>query len=263
MTTARDVVDMLRRHYLPAGREAGGIFAPEIQAPTSNRRADLIWQGCTVAGGHELVGHEIKVSRVDLLNELAEPAKSDPWQRYCDRWWLVLSDPTLVNGLEIPPSWGVMSPPSGRRTRSMTVVAPAPQLKPIEQAPALKTLATWLHWRVQRAEADRQQAESYLNRERDLNRLLQIDLATSGRQIGPVERMVADIVAGMGGVANDRIGTWEQSVGTEDIVAALKDFASIEAKREEAQRSLGYLTRQLTGLRDSVVRAIKESGVAA
>lgn len=62
-TTARDVLDMLRRHYLPEGKPPGGIFAPEIQSPDGGRRADLIWQGVTAGSGYRLIGHEIKVTR--------------------------------------------------------------------------------------------------------------------------------------------------------------------------------------------------------
>jgi hypothetical protein len=109
---ASAMIAMLRRHYIPDETRPSGIFAPEIQAPgSSGRRADLIWLGCTAAAGDELIGHEIKISRADLLNELADLSKSHSWQRYCDRWWLVVPHEALIHGLELPPSWGVMLPP--------------------------------------------------------------------------------------------------------------------------------------------------------
>lgn len=259
MSTAREMIDMLRRHYLPENREPGGIFAPEIQAPGSTRRADLIWQGCTAAGGHELVGHEVKVTRADLLNELAEPAKSDPWQRYCDRWWLVLSDPALMDGLDIPPSWGVLAPPSGRRTRSMTVLVPAPQLKPVEQSPAFKTLAVWLHWRAYRAEGAQRHAETELQYARENVVRLNSQLDRSGTRETPTSKVIADIISGLGGVRGDRIGSWD-GVTVEDVVTALKDLAAVEAKRVHAEDNLRYLTERLRGLRDSVGRVLSEVG---
>jgi hypothetical protein len=141
--TSSDVLGLLRRHYMPPGKPAAGIFAAEIGSPCGRRRADLVWLPTTASGGSGLVGHEIKVSRSDVLVELADPTKADPWARYCDRWWLVVSSPTLVDGLDIPEAWGVMAPPSGRRTRSMTVLRPAPKLSPLEPGPALRRVAAW------------------------------------------------------------------------------------------------------------------------
>lgn len=142
--SASDVTAMLRRHYQPEGRPPAGVFAPEIQSPCGHRRADLIWMPTTIAGGKgELHGHEIKCSRADLLTELADPAKADPWAQYCTRWWLVLSRPDLITGLDVPDAWGILAPPSGRRTRTMTVLRPAPKLKPTNPAPGIARLAAW------------------------------------------------------------------------------------------------------------------------
>lgn len=151
--TATDMIAMLRRHYLPEGRPAGGLFAPEIGSPDGRRRADLIWMPATIAGGTGLVGHEVKVSRSDVLAELADPTKAEPWAQYCTRWWLVVADPALVAGLDIPEAWGIMAPPSGRRTRTMTVVRQAPALKPTEPAPGYARLAAWEMYRHAEAEA--------------------------------------------------------------------------------------------------------------
>lgn len=142
---ASDVVAMLRRHYLPEGRAAGGIFAAEIESPDGRRRADAIWAPWSMTAGDELVGHEVKVARSDVLAELADPMKADPWLGYCSRWYLVLARPALVDGLDVPESWGIMAPPSGRRTRSMTVIRPAPKLKHGDTASGWRRIATWDH----------------------------------------------------------------------------------------------------------------------
>ncbi len=141
---AGDMTVMLRRHYQPEGRPPAGVFAPEIESPDGHRRADLIWMPTTIAGGKgELHGHEIKCSRADLQAELADPTKADPWAKYCTRWWLVISRPDLTAGLDVPEAWGVLAPPSGRRTRSMTVLRPAPKLQPANPAPGVARLAAW------------------------------------------------------------------------------------------------------------------------
>lgn len=55
-------------------------------------------------------GHEVKVSRSDLLTELKDPEKAEAWARHCHYWWLVVSDSSIVKLAEIPDSWGVMVP---------------------------------------------------------------------------------------------------------------------------------------------------------
>lgn len=145
--TSTQMLTLLRNHYLPEYRLPAGIFAAEIQAPgASGRRADLIWQGVTTRD-RLTVGHEIKVSRQDLRNELDDPDKCVPWKRYCDYWWLVIPHAAILSGLDIPEDWGVMLPPSGRRTRAMTVHREAARLTPEPNGPAMQTLAIWMFWR--------------------------------------------------------------------------------------------------------------------
>jgi hypothetical protein len=145
---AQELLKMLERHYIPENVQPAWIFIPEIQAPDSNRRADLICQGLAGATGLKLVGHELKVSRADLIHELDDLSKPDSWLKYCQQWWLVVSDPAFIDGLDIPERWGIMAPPSGRRTRSMTVLRDAPQVKVHDQGPAFRTIAAKIFWQA-------------------------------------------------------------------------------------------------------------------
>ncbi len=259
-TTARDMVAMLRRHYLPESKEPGGIFAPEIQAPGSSRRADLIWQGVTVIG-RDLVGHEIKVTRADLLAELAEPAKADPWMRYCDRWYLVIPTMELAEGLELPPAWGVMTPPSGRRTRSMTVEVAAPKLTPDEQGPALRTLATWLHWRLHREQNQRRATE----RDAESLRTRLHGLQNDSRLLGPKssqDTLVEQIVRGLGGYG-DRLGDWSIDLHVEDVIGELKKLGTARATANRIQRQVSGYESRLKGIGDGCRQLIKEIGESA
>lgn len=156
-TTAGDLTATLRRHYLPDGRPPGGVFAAEIGSPDGRRRADALWMPLTTSGGTGLIGHEIKVTRADVMVELQDPTKAEPWLQFCERWWLVVADPALIEGLEVPEAWGIMSPPSGRRTRSMTIVRRAPKLHPKNPAPGLQRLLAWSFYRQSTAlgEAER------------------------------------------------------------------------------------------------------------
>lgn len=156
--TAADLVNLLRNHYLPPGRVAAGLFAEEVGSPCGRRRADALWVPTTAHGDPGIVGHEVKVSRADVLVELADPAKADPWAKYCDRWWLVVGDPKLIDGLDIPDAWGVMAPPSGRLRRTMTVLRPAPKLNPLNPTPGFRRLVAWQMYgiggRLENAEAN-------------------------------------------------------------------------------------------------------------
>jgi hypothetical protein len=75
----------------------------------------------------EVHGIEIKVSRMDWLRELRKPNKSTAIQKYCDRWWVVVSDKEIVNvdGGELPPTWGLMVVKGGK----LYNVVEAPKLK--------------------------------------------------------------------------------------------------------------------------------------
>lgn len=58
--------------------------------------------------GPKLHGHEVKVSRADWLVELKDPSKAAAFSRYCDYWWLVVSDRSIVKPGELPDGWGLM-----------------------------------------------------------------------------------------------------------------------------------------------------------
>ena len=55
-----------------------------------------------------LHGHEVKVSRSDWLTELRDPEKAEAFRSYCDFWWLVVSEKSIVKVGELPIGWGLM-----------------------------------------------------------------------------------------------------------------------------------------------------------
>ena len=256
--TERTMLDLLRRHYISDDRTPAWVFAPSIQAPgQSLRQADLICQGVTAATAGLLVGHEIKVSRADLLVELADLTKCDPWMRYCDFWYLVIPDAALLDELTIPPMWGVMTPPSGRRTRSMTIHQEPTLLRPQEQAPALRTIAAWQHWRLRDASASLAETASRLDRQNEIIR----DLRMHSPVHDPRREVVAKILAGLGGyVHSDEVGEWSSRVAVDDVVAALKDLGSVYHRREEAERTIRRLRESLESARDSAEFVLSKMG---
>ncbi|MFD8496293.1 hypothetical protein [Amycolatopsis sp. NPDC059657] len=256
---------MLRRHYLPESKPPGGIFAAEIQAPKSTRRADLIWQGVTSTSGHALVGHEIKVSRADVLAELSDPTKADAWMKYCNFWYLVIPSLDLVEGLDLPGTWGVLLPPSGRRTRSMTVAVKAPKLDPTDQGPALRTIATWLHWRVNTAEIKMRSAMSEAEKWQQQVAELRLQVPVSERRGPTPDQLVLQrIVAALGvqhshasGSVDVQLGDWKHPIEVDDVVAVLKDIGAARAIKDklefEARVDLDTLKRVLADL-DRTIR---------
>lgn len=59
-------------------------------------------------GTQAMHGHEIKVSRSDWLTELRDLTKAEATAKYCDYFWLVVSDKSIVKDGELPAGWGLM-----------------------------------------------------------------------------------------------------------------------------------------------------------
>lgn len=242
---ATDVLAMLRRYYLPEGRRPAGLFADEIGSPCGLRRADLIWVPTTATetGMYRIIGHEIKVSRADVLSELADPTKADPWARYCDRWWLVVSDPTLIDGLTLPDGWGVMAPPSGRRTRSMTILRPAPRLQPRAQGPAVTRLAAYVVNRVEtqvsQAQRDTERAQADAQRARE--EVARLRTAAVFPE-SPHARRISQI---LNRIEEAQRADWWINVRDDDIVAAAVDLAAARVAAENVRRATETTVRQV------------------
>lgn len=260
--SAPQVTEMLRRHYLPENRPPAGVFAAEIEAPDGTRRCDVLWMPTSRASGYALHGHEIKVSRSDLLVELGDPAKPEPWMQYCTYWWLVVSRPDLVNGLDIPAEWGIMAPPSGRRKRSMTVLRPAPKLNPRNPAPGLGRLLTW-----QRANTDSRiisldQELAFARRELEWARLENGKLRASGARITKGGEVAAELVDRLTRAAADERLWLDIEDDLDGVVAAiLARQATLAAQRRTVQcieatiRQVNQAMAPFSGLRDQLDRA--------
>lgn len=255
--TATGLLAVLRRHYLPDNRPPGGVFAAEIESPDGNRRADAIWMPTTWAGQRELIGHELKVTRADVQVELADPTKHDAWARYCHRWWLVVAHPALVDGLDVPEHWGIMAPPSGRRTRSMTIVRPAPKLSPVESGPGFRRIAVWLAHRGHSQAVDLRTQLQYAERERDSYRRQVDELrATSGARVDPKALQLQRILRAVEKYNRDHhvYGEVEEA----DIVAALCDLAAVRSAAQSAKWDLQRLVRSAEELTEPLKHTAEE-----
>jgi hypothetical protein len=70
------------------------------------------------------MGVEFKTSRSDWLKELHDPAKAEAFFKYIHRFWLVISDPSIVLPGELPPLWGLMAVQKGK----LKVIVNAPKI---------------------------------------------------------------------------------------------------------------------------------------
>jgi len=102
--TAVEVLRALRKRYLLPE----WVFAAEVNV--GRRRADAIALNTFPSRGFEVHGFEIKCNRGDLLKELKDPQKADEVAAFCDRWWMVVGDRSIVDPGEIPLTWGLMWP---------------------------------------------------------------------------------------------------------------------------------------------------------
>ena len=122
--SAHEVIVALEKKYCAPS----WAFFTEVKSSVGfgNRRADGIAVAMWRSLGLEIHGFEVKCSRPDWLNELKDGGKSDGIFRYCNRWWIVAADDSIVRDGELPPTWGLQIP-NGRGIR---VVAKAPKLTP-------------------------------------------------------------------------------------------------------------------------------------
>lgn len=125
-TSQADLLDALRARY---PRDSYALFR-NIRNATGFQRgaryADALVMSLWPSRGLELIGFEIKISRQDWLKELNQPEKAEEFYRYCDKWWLLVSDTAIVHPGELPSTWGLLAP----RGRRLAAKVEAPQLNP-------------------------------------------------------------------------------------------------------------------------------------
>ena len=76
--------------------------------------------------GLPIIGYEVKIARSDVQRELKDPSKAEAIGRFADEWWIVISDVSIIDGLVLPATWGVLAP----RKNVLHIVRKAKKLKP-------------------------------------------------------------------------------------------------------------------------------------
>lgn len=124
--TERMMLDLLHDRYASGGGNGpryvvaehvrnqagfGGYWGTEAL-----RTADAIAVDLWPSAGNLVHGFEVKVSRSDWLTELKDPTKADAFRRYCDHWWLVVPEDTIVRD-DLPEGWGLLAVGSNSQLR--------------------------------------------------------------------------------------------------------------------------------------------------
>lgn len=100
---------------------------PNGTGSAKTRSADAIAIGLWPSRGLTIEGFEFKCQRSDWLRELKSPEKADAFCRFCDRWWIVISEPGIAKLEELPPTWGLLV----LKGEKLVVAKKAPDLQPI------------------------------------------------------------------------------------------------------------------------------------
>jgi hypothetical protein len=155
----RTLIAALRTRYNDKGAYA---FFPHVRESTGGgacRTADALAFGLWPSRGLELEGFEIKISRGDWLKELKDPSKADVFYRHCDRWWLVLSDASIIRENELPSTWGLLV----YRGEKLFAKVAAPKLTPesLDKGFVASILRKASEGMISRSEIDSQLAAQY------------------------------------------------------------------------------------------------------
>lgn len=119
-TTERDMLDLLLARY---NTERQGTIADRWVRAEHVRSTQSGYELTSIAdfiaidkyrSTQAMHGHEVKVSRSDWLTELRDLTKAQRIKRYCNFWWLVVSDAAIVKLEELPAGWGLMVKSGGR-----------------------------------------------------------------------------------------------------------------------------------------------------
>lgn len=92
----------------------------------TRRHVDAVVMSIWPSRGLHVYGVEIKVSRSDWLAELRNPEKAEEIARYCDGWYLAVSESKIVQPGELPPTWGLIACDGGKAK----IAKPAPAMEP-------------------------------------------------------------------------------------------------------------------------------------
>lgn len=234
-----EVIARLEKKYTPPS----WAFFTEVKSSVGfgNRRADGIAVAMWRSLGLEIMGFEVKASRADFLREIKNAGKSDEIFQYCNRWWLVVGDPSIIKDGELPPTWGLQVP----HGTGFKVAVKAPSLNPVP-------LTTWFVAEILRRQFNSQKRPECLEQEfqrgfeAGKSSATDVNLKYEIQKAEKLQKRVDDFEKSSG----IQIDDWHDA---SDIGAAVKTV--LEDGPEKIKQNLGYARVQV----ERVLREINEA----
>lgn len=254
--TASDMVAACRIRW----GESSALFEQVGNATgwACKRHADVIAMGLWKSRGTWLEGVEIKVSRVDWLKELKQPDKADPIAKFCDFWWLAVSDETIVQAGELPERWGLLVLKGG----VLKCVKQAPKLEaePLDRGfvAALLRRAAEASERI-RSEAFAEGREAGLA---DAPKLEERDRSNAERDLESLRESVAAFEKASG----LRIDGWNGGILGDVVgkIQRLKRYGNDDPTRtmESAANALELFAKQIREQKTTLAKELKVAATA-
>ena len=210
------------------------------------RWADAVAIGIWPSRGHAIHGFEIKRSRGDWQKELSDPTKADAVSKWCDFWWVVALDRSIVPLSELPETWGLLVP----RGETLVSVKDAPKL---EAAPMSRAFVAAMLRRVSETtvlkstyDAKVQADVESLMTSRTRSETYELDRLRS--RMESLEKEIADFES----VSGLRLGGWP---GGKQLGESVRMLASrthvtgrqrLEQARRDVERSADSLRQVMT-----------------
>jgi hypothetical protein len=126
-----DIQRLIEKRYAPPAWAALTHVRNQTGFSRATRTADAMAMSLYPSRGLDLIGLEIKCDRGDWVREMKDPAKAEEFVQFCDRWFLVVADESIVQTGELPTTWGLLVAQKARLV--CKVEAPKLTPKPIER----------------------------------------------------------------------------------------------------------------------------------
>lgn len=225
----------------------GWIVLDEVADATGGnvrRFADAIAYGIWPSNGLVLHGFEFKASRADLMNEIKDPSKSDGVGKYCDFWWLVVTDAKIIETVELPATWGVFVSKNG----VLKKIKDAPQRVPMPLSRSFT--AALLRRALDKGSVD---IAEELRKEREIRNDVIDDSVKTSRAYH--EKTIAELDAER--KKNARYETAARAFRGEPdkVIECMAKVSHMEATVKTADQRLENIRRMLHGAQDALADA--------
>jgi hypothetical protein len=218
----------------------------------ARRTADAVAMNQWPSRGLEIHGVEVKVSRSDWLRELKDPEKSAAVQKYCDRWWVAVSEAAIVKDGELPPTWGLLVLRGDKLVQK--VEAPKLEAQPLTRtfvASLLRNAAEQAADLIPKGDVDRRIAEQ-VKAHRDAHAQRHADEVKAQRHF--VEEM-SERIRKFEEVSGVQMSSWHEpeKIG-EAVRFVLNNRGAIDSGLSRARGVLAHLIETLDGAQERIRR---------